>query len=153
VNTGDSSAGRVTAVHLNIRSRQPMRSVEEAMAVPGAGLLGCRHSRPQNERAVLLVESEVLREFNLKPSEIRENITTEGIDLESLRPGAELQVGETVVLQVTGPCEPCRRMEEIRAGLQATLNGRRGVNTRVQVGGKVRLGDPITVTKPGRTLP
>jgi MOSC domain-containing protein YiiM len=130
-----------------------MRSVDDVMAVPGAGLLGCRHSRPGNERAVLLVQAEVLREFGLGPSDIKENITTTGIELHALGPGAEIQVGETVVLQVSGPCAPCRRMDEIRAGLQAELAGRRGINTRVQVGGKIRRGDAITVLKPGRALP
>src|SRR5262245_20928895 len=105
-----------------------MKGLDEAMAVPGAGLSGCRHSRPRNERAVLLVESETLTEFGLEPGVIKENITTRGIDLASLAPGAQLQVGETVLLEVTGPCAPCRRMDEIRQGLQAELQGRRGVN-------------------------
>ncbi len=145
--------GIVSALHVSIRTRQPMRDLDEAMAVPGAGLLGCRHSRPGNERAVLLVESETLGEFALEPGEIKENITTRGIDLDGLKPGAQLQVGETVLLEVTGPCAPCRRMDEIRQGLQAELQGRRGVNARVQVGGKIRPGDEIVLAKPGRSLP
>src|SRR5262245_45312453 len=130
-----------------------MRDVPEAMAVPGAGLLGCRHSRPGNERAVLLVEAEVLQQLNLEAGAVKENIATEGIELKALRPGAQLQVGETVVLKVTGPCAPCRRMDEIRPGLRQQLQGRRGVNTRVQVGGKIHRGDQITVMKQGVTAP
>ena len=145
--------GNVSSLHANIRTRQPMKDLDEAMAVPGAGLLGCRHSRPGNERAVLLVESETLHEFGLEPGEIKENITTQGIDLKVLKPGAQLQVGETVLLEVTGPCAPCRRMDEIRQGLQAELQGRRGVNARVAVGGKIRPGDEIALVKPGRSLP
>ena len=145
--------GTVQSLHLSIRTRQPMRDLDEAMAVPGAGLLGCRHSRPGNQRAVLLVESETLAEFGLEPGEIKENVTTRGIDLDGLKPGAQLQVGETVLLEVTGPCAPCHRMDEIRQGLQAELAGRRGVNTRVEVGGKIRPGDEIVLVKPGRFLP
>jgi MOSC domain-containing protein YiiM len=145
--------GQVSSLHLNIRTRQPMRVVAEAMAVPGAGLLGCRHSRPGNERAVLLVQAEVLKSLGLEPGEIKENITSEGLDLDSLAPGTQLQVGETVVLQVTGPCAPCRRMDEIRLGLQAELAGRRGINTRVHTGGKIRQGDKITVIRSSATLP
>jgi MOSC domain-containing protein YiiM len=130
-----------------------MRSVDEAMAVPGAGLLGCRHSRPGNERAVLLVDSDVLRQFGLAPGQIKENITTDGLDLNSLKVNARIQIGETVVLQVTGPCEPCRRMDEIRPGLKDELRGCRGVNTSVQVGGKIRPGDEIVILNSGRTLP
>jgi MOSC domain-containing protein YiiM len=145
--------GTVSALHVNIRTRQPMKQLDEAMAVPGAGLLGCRHSRPGNERAVLLVKSETLAEFGLEPGEIKENITTRGIDLDELKPGAQLQVGETAMLEVTGPCAPCHRMDEIRQGLQAELQGRRGVNARVQVGGKVRTGDSVVLVKSGRSLP
>ena len=152
-NTDLDNRGTVDSLHISIRTRQPMRHLDEAMAVPSAGLLGCRHSRPGNERAVLLVESETLANFGLAPGEIKENITTQGIDLRSLKPGAQLQLGDTVVLEVTGPCAPCHRMDEIREGLQAELAGRRGINTRVQVGGKIRRGDEIVVVKAGRTLP
>jgi MOSC domain-containing protein YiiM len=145
--------GTVQSLHLSIRTRQPMRDPDEAMAVPGAGLLGCRHSRPGNERAVLLVESETLAEFGLQPGEIKEHITTRGIDLTGLKPGAQLQVGETVSLEVTGPCAPCHRMDEIRHGLQADLQRRRGINARVQIGGKIRPGDEIAVIKSERSLP
>jgi len=128
-----------------------MRALTEAMAVPGAGLLGCRHSKPGNDRAVLVVEAETLDGLGLQPGEIKENITIRGIELCSLRPGAEIQVGDTVVLEVTGPCEPCRRMEEIRRGLQAELDGRRGVNTRVRVGGKILLGDSVVLRSTSET--
>ena len=145
--------GTVQSLHLSIRMRQPMRDVDEAMAVPGAGLIGCRHSKPGSERAVLLLESETIQDLALAPGEIKENITTRGIALEPLKPGAQIQVGETVILEVTGPCAPCHRMDEIRTGLQAELQGRRGINTRVNVGGKIHPGDEIVVVKSGRTLP
>jgi MOSC domain-containing protein YiiM len=148
-----SPQGTVAAIFISIRTRQPMKPLDQTMAVPGAGLLGCRHSRPGNERAVLLVNAETLADFDLEPGEIKENITTHGIDLDALKPGAQLQLGETVQLEITGPCAPCRRMDEIRHGLQAELQGRRGINARVQVGGKIRPGDPVVVLKPGRSLP
>jgi MOSC domain-containing protein YiiM len=100
-----------------------------------------------------LVESETLADFRLQSGEIKENITTRGIDLSELKPGARLQIGETVLLEVTGPCAPCHRMDEIRQGLQAELQGRRGVNARVHIGGKICTGDEIVLAKPGRSLP
>jgi len=145
--------GRLESLQINIRTRQPMQQLDHVVAVPGAGLLGCRHSRPGNERAVLLVERETLDEFGLAAGEIKENLTTHGIDLRSLAPSSQLQIGETTVLEVTGPCAPCHRMDEIRQGLQAELQGCRGINARVLIGGKIQVGDSVALVKPGRKLP
>jgi MOSC domain-containing protein YiiM len=148
-----STPGRVETLHINIRTRQPMRRLEAARAVAGAGLEGCRHSKPGNDRAVLLVEGETLDELRLEAGEIKENITTRGIELRSLPPGSRLQIGEEVIVEITGPCAPCRRMDEIRPGLKAELAGRRGLNSRVLVGGTIKTADAIVLVKPGRTLP
>ena len=146
-------SGTVESLQISIRTRQPMQRLDTVSAAAGAGLEGCRHSRPGNDRAVLLVEAETLGQLGLEAGEIKENITTRGIELRTLPPGSRLQIGESVVLEVSGPCDPCRRMDEIRQGLQAELQGRRGVNARVLVGGTIQLGDTITLVKPGRKLP
>jgi MOSC domain-containing protein YiiM len=148
-----SPVGRVESIQVSMKTRQPMQWLDKATAVPGAGLMGCRHSRPGNQRAVLLLEAETLDELGLAAGEIKENITTRGISLRDLAPGAHLQLGETVIVEVTGPCAPCGRMDEIRPGLRAELQGRRGVNTRVPVGGVIQTGDAVSVVKPGRSLP
>jgi MOSC domain-containing protein YiiM len=147
------NSGWVQSLQVNLHTRQPMQCQDRVMAVPGAGLLGCRHSKPGNDRAVLLLETETMQELGLVAGEIKENITTRGIQLRSLSPGSQLQLGDTVVLEITGPCPPCHRMEEIRAGLQAELQGRRGVNCRVVIGGPIEPGDAIKLIKPGRVLP
>jgi MOSC domain-containing protein YiiM len=82
--------------------------------------------------------------MGLSPGEIRENVTTRGLRLNDLAPGQRLDVGQAV-LEVTGPCDPCSRMDEIRAGLQAALRGRRGILCRVLEGGRIRRGDAIRV--------
>ena len=146
-------SGTIESLQINIRTRQPTQRLETVSAVTGAGLQGCRHSKPGNERSIVLVEAETLDELGLEAGEIKENITTRGIELRGVTPGSQLQIGEGVMLEVTGPCDPCRRMEEIRQGLQADLQGRRGITARVLSGGQIRLGDSITLAKPGRRLP
>jgi MOSC domain-containing protein YiiM len=127
--------------------RKPMRPLEEVVAITDKGLTGCAHGRPGSKRQVLLVEAEMLAEFGLEPGIIRENITTVGLRHSELREGQRLSIGQAT-FQVTGPCAPCERMDEIRMGLQAELRGRRGMLCRVVKGGVIRRGDAIEVITP-----
>ncbi len=124
--------------------RRPMQPVDEVMAIKEKGLEGCVHGRPRSKRQVLLVEAETLAEFRLEPGIIRENITTAGLRHNELRAGERLLIGEAM-LQVTGPCDPCERMDEIRTGLKRALGGRRGILCRVVQPGVIRLGASIEV--------
>ena len=134
------------AAHLFVAtaSRRPMREVEEVLAVADHGFEGCRHSRPGSRRQVLLVESETLESFELAPGQVKENITTRGARLNDLASGERLSIGQAV-LEVTRPCEPCSRMDEIRMGLQQELRGQRGILCRVIQGGRIHRGDAIQV--------
>jgi MOSC domain-containing protein YiiM len=135
---------RVSHIFIAVERRKAMKPIEEAQAVTNRGLQGCLHGRPGSRRQVLLVDIETLREFGLSPGTIRENITTEGLNLAELRPGQQLCVGEAA-LEVTIPCEPCDRMDEIRVGLQKGLENRRGILCRVIEGGRICRGDAIEI--------
>jgi len=125
--------------------RFPMKEVEEAEAVHDKGLKGCIHGRP-GSRQVLLMDSETIGTLGLVPGVVKENITTRGLDFQKLALGQVLRVGDAL-LRITGPCEPCSRMDEIRMGLQEELQGQRGWLCRVVEGGKIRRGDAIEVAE------
>jgi MOSC domain-containing protein YiiM len=125
-----------------LRHRLPMKEREESLAVADRGLEGCAHGRPGSKRQVLLMDMETLDEFGLGPGVIKENITTRGLDVAKLARGQRLQAG-TALLEVTLPCEPCGRMDDIRPGLQEALRHRRGKLCRVVEPGMIRRGDPI----------
>ena len=128
-------------------TRQPMKPVTSARAVENLGLEGDRHARPDSKRQVLLIEAETLEKFGLRVGEVKENITTRGIALMSLSVGTRLRVGEAV-LELTGECRPCERMEELRPGLRQALGGQRGMLARVAQGGLLSVGDAIIVEAP-----
>ena len=94
------------------------------------------------ERQVLLVDRETLEAMDLRPGIIRENITTDGLNVNSLQIGQLLRVGQAR-LEVTSVCTPCDQMEAIRPGLRKELWGRRGMLCRVLDGGLIRRGDAI----------
>jgi MOSC domain-containing protein YiiM len=55
-----------------------------------------------------------------------------------------LRVGESL-MEITTPCDPCPRMDEIRMGLQDELRGQRGWLCKVVEAGMIRQGDRVEV--------
>lgn len=135
----------VASLQLCIQHRKPMSFVTETRAIAELGLEGDLHARVGSKRQVLLMDIETLQDFELQPGMVRENITVKGMDMSVLKPGEVLRIGQEVVLEVTGDCEPCERMDELKMGLQQALQGRRGILAVVRTGGVLRLGDGISV--------
>ena len=71
----------------------PMKELSEVRAVGDTGFEGCAHTRPGSKRQVLLVDRETLEAMDLRPGIIRENITTDGMNVNSLQIGQQLQIG------------------------------------------------------------
>ena len=124
--------------------RFPMQEQEEVEVIKDKGFKGCIHGRPGSKRQVSLIDRETLDKFGLTPGVVKENITTLGIDFQTLTPGNILRI-RNCVLEITGPCDPCARMDEIRMGLQEGLRGQRGWLCRVKEAGTIRRGDRIEV--------
>ncbi len=120
----------------------PMEELSEVRAVGDAGIEGCAHARPGSKRQVLLEDRETLEAMDLRPGIIRENITTDDMNVNSLQIGQQLLIGEAR-LEVSAVCTPCDQMEAIRPGLRKELWGRRGMLCRVLEGGVIRRGDSI----------
>jgi len=119
-----------------------MESLNSAAAVTDRGLSGCAHARATSKRQVLLVDRETLDAMNLQPGIIRENITTDGLNVNGLSIGQRLRVG-AALLEVSAVCTPCDQLEKVRPGLRREIYGRRGMLCRVIEGGEIRVGDPI----------
>jgi MOSC domain-containing protein YiiM len=124
------------------KKRLPMEELLEIHAVSDSGFEGCAHARPRGKRHVLLVDRETLEAMDLQPGILRENITTTGLNVNSLAIGQQLRIGETR-LEVSEVCTPCDQMEKIRPGLRKELWGRRGMLCRVIEGGIIRRDDAI----------
>lgn len=145
---------RIVSLQLCVGHREPMRMVESALAIAGFGIEGDRHAvsqGPRTARQVLLMDGHILEGLGLAHGDVRENITTAGVELASLAEGRRLALGEEVVLRITAPCEPCSRMDEIRPGLQRELEARRGMLATVAKGGTIRVGDGVRVLAGAQT--
>jgi MOSC domain-containing protein YiiM len=117
---------------------------DAARAVEDVGLEGCAHARAGTKRQVLFASAAHLDALGVEHGAIKENFTIEGADVHEWAVGQRLRVGDAE-FEVTMECEPCERMEEIRAGLQRELEGRRGMLARVVKTGNVARGDEVTL--------
>lgn len=78
----------------------------------------------------------------------RANLLVQGVDLEETA-GSVLRVGD-VLLEIDRETTPCDLMDEAWDGLKAALDKgwRGGVTCRVIEGGRLRVGDPISLQAP-----
>ena len=119
-----------------------MEELGMATLLADNGVLGCAHARTGSKRQILLVDKETLDAVHLEPGIIRENITTQGLNVNGLPVGQKLQVGAAVI-EVSAVCTPCDQLEKVRPGLRRELYGRRGMLCRVIEGGTIQQGDAI----------
>ena len=124
-----------------------MQLVPSAKLIEGVGIEGDKHASAASKRQVLLADKEALDAVGVLPGTIKENVTLEGVDVMRLAAGTRVRLGRIAVLEIMAVCEPCFRMDEIRDGLRAQLEGRRGMLSRVVEGGTISVGDPITVER------
>lgn len=146
--------GAVTWIGLRPARREPVVPVEEVLAQVGTGLSGDRfQGTPDSKRQVTLIQGEHLRAVasflglpEVDPALLRRNIVVEGINLLALK-DKRFQIGDAV-LEMTGLCHPCSRMEEtLGSGGYNALRGHGGITARVLQEGQIRLGDPVLVIK------
>lgn len=113
--TSDTSTGRVVQVNLS-PGGVPKLPVGEAWVGPN-GLNGDAHHHDAvhggPHRAVCLLALEAIERvradghLGVGPGSVGENLTTEGIELSLLQVGARLAIGGEVVLEISGPANPC----------------------------------------------
>ena len=138
--------GSIVSLRLCLGSREPMEEVAQANFLTGQGMQGDRLMRSEglrSKRQALVMDVETLNHFDLEPGQVRENITLKGLDLSTISAGDRVSLGADVVVEITGDCEPCSRMDEIRPGLKDEIDGKRGLLAFVEKGGVVSGGSEV----------
>jgi MOSC domain-containing protein YiiM len=118
-----------------------MEPLESARVFENEGVEGCAHRRG-GKRNVLFVALEDLQALDVEPGAVKENFTVRGADVMRWPIGQRLEIGDAA-FEISMVCDPCELMEEIRPGLQAELEGRRGMLARVIRTGSLAVGDEI----------
>ena len=139
---------RIVSLQLCVGHEQPMKTVDSANVITGFGIEGDNHATsetPRRFRQILLMDEETLEGFGLAHGQIRENVTISGFDLSTLERGQKVSLGGEVVLEITGGCDPCQFIDDIRDGMRAEMEGKRGMLAYVTEGGTIKKGDPISL--------
>lgn len=142
--------GRVEWIGLRPARDVPMREVDAAQAQVAHGLLGDRYNSASGKRGVTLIQAEHLPAIAalsgldaVHAATLRRNVVVSGIALIALK-DRRFRIGD-VVLEGTGPCDPCSRMEAaLGAGGYNAMRGHGGICARVVHGGTIRLGDAVS---------
>ena len=125
-------------------------SVSEVIANPDTGLEGDHFKKSSTgKRQVTLIQQEhldvlarILGKSEIPPELLRRNIVVSGINLLALK-HQQFQVGE-VLLETTGICAPCSRMEEnLGAGGYNSMRGHGGITAKIIQGGQIQIGDIV----------
>ena len=154
--------GRLEAIYLRPGRRVPVLSVTACEAVAGKGLAGDRSAAnravpgPGSKRQVTLLQAEhvpviasLMAIGPIDPALLRRNLLVSGLNLLAAKSlfrdqPMVLRLG-SVVLEITGPCEPCSRMEELLGpGGYNAMRGHGGVTARVLQGGFFNVGTAIS---------
>jgi MOSC domain-containing protein YiiM len=148
------NAGRVIWMGVRPARREPLITVESIIVEAGKGIVGDRYKTSTNgPRQVTLIQGEDLdaiasymKTESIDPGLLRRNIVVRGINLLAMK-DKRFQIG-SALLEYTGECHPCSRMEEnLGVGGYNAVRGHGGITARVLDSGKINLGDAIYVAE------
>jgi len=145
----DALIGKLTGVYVGSQKGEGKTSVESAELIAGHGIRGDSHAGRDPDRQVSLFAAETLRGiqnegFEASAESLSANLFTENIDIDSLKPGARLRVGEAII-EIAEARKPCRSITKIDNRLPKRLFGQCGQVGRIIKGGVARVGDGVEV--------
>lgn len=154
-----TSRGRIVNLAIAAKGGVPKRPVEE-IEVTREAIAGNAVAHPKfhggPERVLCLYSEERIAALRkeghpIAPGTTGENVTLAGLDWPTLVPGMVLQLGDTVLIELTSYATPCRNIAGSFAdGDSMRISQRKNpgwsrIYARVLEPGIVRTGDTVTV--------
>jgi len=144
-------AGMIEWIGIRPTKKAHLISLDSVMLDPSYGLQGDHYAGRSGKRQVTLIQAEhlpaiasMLHKESVAPDQLRRNIIVSGINLLALK-NKSFQIGEAI-LEYTGPCHPCSRMEtSLGVGGYNAMRGHGGITARVTHAGSINVGDACRV--------
>lgn len=143
--------GRLEWIGLRKERCGEIEVVQEATIVEKRGLerdhkfsgrLGSKRQVTLIQHEHLIAVAGMLHRDRVSPELTRRNLVVSGVNLLAMK-GKQFRVGEAL-LEFSGPCEPCSRMEvNLGPGGFNAMRGHGGITAKVIEGGTIRLGDEV----------
>ena len=133
--------------------REPVQVVEAITVSEKKGIIGDHYGGQSGNRHVTLIQAEHLPVVaaltgrgSLDPALVRRNIVVSGLNLLALK-DQKIQIGDTI-LQITGQCHPCSKMEvALGPGGYNAMRGHGGMTAKIVRGGVMSVGDAVVVVR------
>jgi MOSC domain-containing protein YiiM len=151
------TTGRLAGIARHDRPFGPMETLDHVAVTQAEGVhgdfRGARASmKTTRKRQVSLIEDECVATAMAEAgalldwSDCRRNLLVNGLRLPRAE-GTRVQIGDSLVLEITGECDPCERMDALHQGLRAALtpDWRGGFLGRVIEDGEIDVGDEIRI--------
>jgi MOSC domain-containing protein YiiM len=156
-----ASNGHLDAIFLRPARGEPCLVVKQANAIAKRGLEGDRSSQKVSahplggKRQITLIQAEhiaviaALTKQSINPAWLKRNLVISGINLIATKSLFKdqplvLTVGDCE-FEITGPCEPCSKMEKtLGHGGYNAMRGHGGVTARILKGGILHVGDSVS---------
>jgi MOSC domain-containing protein YiiM len=142
--------GELRWIGLRPAREQPIQTVETAKLQIGGGLVGDRYKgNAESKRQVTLIQAEHLAVIGalmgverVDPALLRRNLLISGLNLLALQ-RSQFRIGSTL-LEGTGQCHPCSRMESwLGPGGYNAMRGHGGITAKVIEAGEISVGDVV----------
>lgn len=145
--------GVVVSVNISEQKGTRKHPLQGPVTITMLGMQGDAHAGNWHRQLSLLAQESIDRMQGhglvLGPGDFAENITTQHLDLPALPVGTRLQVGSSVMLEVTQIGKECHLGCEIRKLVGDCVMPREGIFARVVTPGPIEAGDVITVIDKG----
>jgi len=141
--------GKVLSVCVSSEKGTKKREVNSASLIPDWGIEGDAHA-DSGHRQVSLLSLEEINKMkrlipDLMPGDFAENIITKGIDIDQIKIGDRIIIGDNIVLEVSQIGKECHSGCEIQKLTGECIMPKKGVFTKVLKGGIVKRNDYLRV--------
>ncbi len=141
--------GKVLSICISSEKGTKKREVNSARLIPDWGIEGDAHADHWHRQVSLLSVEEInkMKKLipDLMPGDFAENIDTQGIDIDQIKIGDRIIIGDNIVLEVSQIGKECHSGCEIQKLTGECIMPKKGVFAKVLKGGIVKRNDNLRV--------